>query len=161
MKVALTKTARKLRGDTTDAELCLWRALRDRQIHGFKFKRQVPQGPYVIDFICIDRKLIIEVDGGQHMRQADADRRRTEYFERGGYRVLRFWNNEVLKNLDGVLETIVTELCDESPLTQPPPPGERAFAETPALHHDDSGSVPSPLGERDVVRGALAVRGSS
>ncbi|MGO9869475.1 MAG: endonuclease domain-containing protein, partial [Rhodomicrobium sp.] len=123
MKVAFTKTARKLRSDATDAESRLWNALRNRQMNGFKFKRQVPFGAYVADFICVEAKLIVEADGGQHAEQMAADNTRTEYFESGGYRVLRFWNNDVLQNLDGVLETIAGVLGIESPHTPPHSPG--------------------------------------
>ncbi|MGO9546264.1 MAG: endonuclease domain-containing protein [Rhodomicrobium sp.] len=115
MKVGLTGTARKLRSETTDAENRLWRALRNRRLSGYKFKRQVPFGPYIADFLCADAKLIVEADGGQHAESVDADRVRTEYFEQGGYRVLRFWNNDVLQNLEGVLETIAGELGDRPP----------------------------------------------
>ena len=117
MKAALTGTARKLRTETTDAESRLWHALRNRQINGLKFKRQAPFGPYIADFICIKAKLIVEVDGGQHAEQADADNARTNYFQSCGYRVLKFWNNDVLQNLQGVLETIASELGIEFPLT--------------------------------------------
>ena len=128
MKIGLTRTARKLRSETTDAESHLWRALRNRQMNGFKFKRQVPFGPYIADFICMEAGLIVEADGGQHAGQADADAVRTKYFEKGGYRVLRFWNNDVLQNLEGVLATIASELATKTPSPQPSPQGERESA---------------------------------
>jgi very-short-patch-repair endonuclease len=154
MKIALTDTARKLRGETTDAESRLWRALRNRQMHGFKFKRQVPFGPYIVDFICVEAKLVVETDGGQPAEQADADKLRTQYFEDAGDRVLRFWNNDVLQNLDGVLETIAGELSIKTPSPQPSPQGERALSCGPSSEVERNSSVLSPLGERDRVRGA-------
>ncbi len=90
----------------TDAERKLWRALRSRSL-GAKFRRQVPLGPYVVDFVAFDPKLIIEVDGGQHATSR-TDGLRDDYFKRRGYQVLRFWNNDVMSNLEGVLTAIVT-----------------------------------------------------
>ncbi len=167
MKVAFTKTARKLRSDATDAESRLWNALRNRQMNGFKFKRQVPFGAYVADFICVEAKLIVEADGGQHAEQMAADNTRTEYFESGGYRVLRFWNNDVLQNLDGVLETIAGVLGIEFPLTPALSPGGEGAGCGPIPKVEGNSSVPSPFGEKDRMRGPSAlveryrVRGSS
>jgi very-short-patch-repair endonuclease len=112
---------KKLRTLMTDAEWKLWRALRSRGIGG-KFRRQVPLGPFIVDFVCFDSKLVVEVDGGQHAdnpRDAERDR----YFTDQGYRVLRFWNTDVLKNLEGVL-TRIAEFADPSPgsLRSPPSP---------------------------------------
>ena len=95
--------ARHLRRDATDAEKRLWRALREA-FPGAKFRRQSPVGPYIADFLSFRHKLIIEVDGGQHSAEVDA--RRTAYLTREGYRVVRFWNNEVLENCDAVLQSI-------------------------------------------------------
>jgi len=128
MRIGLTRTARKLLSQTTDAESHLWRALRNRQLNGFKFKCQVPFGPYIADFICMEAGLIVEADGGQHAGQADADVVRTKYFEKGGYRVLRFWNNDILQKLEGVLATIASELATKTPSPQPSPQGERGLA---------------------------------
>ena len=96
--------ARVLRKKATDAELKLWQLLRNRKFHGFKFRRQYFIGRYIVDFICIEKKLIIEVDGGQHMEHQRHDATRTAYLNGQGFHVLRFWNNEVLSNLEGVLE---------------------------------------------------------
>jgi adenine-specific DNA-methyltransferase len=96
-----SSNARRLRRDLTDAERKLWYALRDRRFAGFKFRRQVEIEPYIVDFLCIAALLVIEVDGGQHDEELDAER--TAFLEARGYRVIRFWNNEVLGNLDGVL----------------------------------------------------------
>ena len=100
-----TSRARTLRQTATDAERLLWGAIRDRRLNGLKFRRQHSVGPYVADFICLDRMLIVELDGGQHTPEADAPR--TAYLERRGYRVLRFWNPDVLTGMDTVLETIL------------------------------------------------------
>ena len=101
--------ARQLRVTSTDAEFRLWQRLRNRALGGFKFRRQFPVGPYIADFICIERKLIVELDGGQHADNP-ADERRTRFLELRGYRVIRFWNPDVLSNTDGVLEMILIEL---------------------------------------------------
>jgi very-short-patch-repair endonuclease len=104
---ARTHAARTLRRNSRDAELKLWRAL--RELRAVKFRRQHPIGPYVTDFACPSRKLVIELDGGQHADQVDRDESRTSEIERRGYRVIRFWNHDVLANIDGVNETILKE----------------------------------------------------
>jgi very-short-patch-repair endonuclease len=109
-----TDRARTLRLNSTDAELKLWYRLRARSLGGFKFVRQEPVGPFVVDFICREQSLIVEIDGGQHAtdgRDAGRDRRLTEH----GYKVLRFWNNDVLGNTNGVLEVILGTLNAGSP----------------------------------------------
>jgi very-short-patch-repair endonuclease len=103
--------AKALRTDSTDAERKLWSVLRAGQIDGLKFKRQVPLDGYIVDFVCFEAKLIIEVDGGQHSGSA-ADLLRDEHFRAAGFRTLRFWNNDVLENLDGVHERIQGVLTD-------------------------------------------------
>ncbi|HKU95841.1 MAG TPA: endonuclease domain-containing protein [Vineibacter sp.] len=104
-----TDRARRLRQDSTDAERKLWRLIRSRAA-GHKFRRQHPIGPYFADFACVGRKLVIELDGGQHDAQRDYDERRTADLAAAGWRVLRFWNNEVLTNVDGVWRRIVAAL---------------------------------------------------
>src|SRR6266700_4027143 len=99
--------ARKLRLTPTDAEIRLWSRLRRKQLEGFRFRRQHPLGPYVVDFFCPETKLVVEVDGGQH---ADDGATRTHWIEGQGYRVIRFWNNDVLANTDGVLHAILGAL---------------------------------------------------
>ena len=106
------RTQRKLRKSMTDAELRLWRYLRHCQVSGFKFRRQHPFGDYILDFVCLDAKLIVEVDGGQHAVVNAADEARTQQLTRAGFRLLRFWNNDVLNNMDGVWETICCALND-------------------------------------------------
>jgi very-short-patch-repair endonuclease len=108
MTQRLTRVARKLRRASTDAEVRLWAHLRSRQLEGAKFVRQFPIGGYVADFACRAAHLAIELDGGQHDDAADA--RRTFVLERFGYRVIRYWNNDVLANTEGVLEAIRNEL---------------------------------------------------
>ena len=122
-------------------------------MNGFKFKRQVPFGPYITDFVCVEARLIVEADGGQHAGQADADAVRTKYFEKGGYRVLRFWNNDVLQNLEGVLATIAGELATKTPSPQPSPQGEREPAAILSSRHGDDSGFLLPLG-KDRMRGA-------
>ena len=104
-----TSRARELRRNQTRAEARLWSALRNRQVAGLKFRRQVPLGPYVVDFFCLSASLVVEVDGGQHGAPdgRSQDARRTCWLEAQGYRVMRFWNNEVLENLEGVLALIL------------------------------------------------------
>jgi len=101
-------TARRLRADLTRAEERLWRHLRRSPMLGTHFRRQVPIGPYVADFACMAVRLIVEVDGSQHGRDAGMrkDAKRTQWLEQEGYRVLRFWNNDVTRNIKGVLEAI-------------------------------------------------------
>jgi len=101
-----TARARRLRRDLTDAEKRLWSRLRRAQINGLSFRRQEPIGRYVVDFVCYAKRLVIEVDGGQHDLQAGRDAARTDWLRAQGFRMLRFWNNEVLENTDGVLEVI-------------------------------------------------------
>jgi len=104
--------ARTLRKSLTDVENKLWSQLRGRQVSGVKFRRQQPIGPFIVDFCCVERGLVVELDGSQHAERNAADERRTRLIERSGYRVLRFWDNEVLSNLCGVLERISEALED-------------------------------------------------
>lgn len=98
--------ARQLRRDVTEAEKRLWARLRDRRVAGARFRRQTPIGPYIVDFVCFDHRLLVEVDGGQHAWEVGKDAARTRWLEGRGLRVLRFWNNAVLGNTDGVVEMI-------------------------------------------------------
>ena len=101
-----SQNARRLRSNPTEAELRLWSRLRRRQLDGLRFRRQVPLGRFIVDFSCYDERLVIELDGGQHLESREEDAARTQWLESRGFRVLRFWNDEVFKNMDGVLETI-------------------------------------------------------
>jgi len=111
--------ARKLRECQTDAEKKLWSQLRGRQLSGVKFRRQHPIGRFTVDFCCVERGLVVELDGGQHAERTAADERRARVLERCGYRILRFWNNEVLGNFEGVLEKISEALEDLHPRPLP------------------------------------------
>jgi len=112
--------ARVLRRSMTDAERRLWRTLRLRQRSGFKFRHQVPFGRYIADFVCHEARLIVEVDGGQHDLSSMREAERTAFLQNEGYRILRFWNNEILQNLDGVHDVIAGELR-QTPPPQPSP----------------------------------------
>ena len=116
-----TSRARQLRRDSTDAEQRLWSVLRDRQLAGDKVRRQTPIGPYIADFLCMQRRLVIELDGGQHQQRADSDRERTRFLESRGYRVLRFWNNDVFDDLESVVDAIRLELQRGPPHPNPLP----------------------------------------
>jgi very-short-patch-repair endonuclease len=105
-----TLRSRQLRNNATGAERLLWRFLRNRQLSGIRFNRQVPIGPFICDFVARRPGLVIELDGGQHSVTEDYDRKRTTFLTQRGYRVIRFWNNEVLENLEGVLTVIEEEL---------------------------------------------------
>ena len=106
----LQSFAKHLRRDQTDAEKKLWMCLRNGQIKEWKFRRQHPIGGYIVDFCCLEGMLIIELDGGQHLEQEDADEKRTTYLNSVGFRVLRFWNDDVLTKTDDVLEEILRML---------------------------------------------------
>ena len=95
----------------TDAEQLLWRHLRNRELGGYKFRRQKPIGPFIVDFVCVEKSVVVEVDGGQHASQLEADEKRSRYLAEKGFRVLRFWNNEVLKEIESVLIFILDTLA--------------------------------------------------
>jgi very-short-patch-repair endonuclease len=114
----LLSFAKQLRREQTDAERRLWRELRAGRFVGAKFKRQQPIGGYIVDFVCFEERLVIELDGGQHQVQTDYDGGRDKWLRSQGFRVLRFWNNEVMQQFDGVLERILNEI---SPSPQPSP----------------------------------------
>ena len=107
-----TLRSRELRTNATDAERKLWHFIRNRQLHGVRFNRQVPIGPYICDFVARSAKVIIELDGGQHASAAAYDSARTDFLQGRGYRVLRFWNNDMLENAEGVLQIIEQSLDD-------------------------------------------------
>ena len=115
--------ARELRRGDTHAEAKLWNVLRARRLGGWRWKRQVPWGPYFLDFLCVEAGLVVEVDGSQHDEQVAYDANRTAYIERSGLRVIRFWNSDVLTNRDGVCLTILDACGGEFPgFSDPPPP---------------------------------------
>jgi len=118
----ITLLAKDLRKRSTDTERHLWRHLRAKQFEGLKFKRQQPIGKYIVDFICFEKKIIVELDGGQHMQSSarDKDKERDLWCEAQGYVVLRFWDNEVLMNTRGVLE-VIKRHCQGHPPLNPLP----------------------------------------
>jgi very-short-patch-repair endonuclease len=135
-------TARRLRANQTDVEKRLWSRLRNRGLMGLKFRRQVPLGDFVADFVCADHALVIELDGGQHASSEAEDDRRTAWLESRGWRTVRFWNNEVNENIDGVL-MVIAGACgvdldesrpgvDRRPHPDPLPKGEGEATAKPA-----------------------------
>lgn len=106
----MKEKARELRKNQTDAEQVLWQILRAKQVKGLKFRRQHPIPPYIVDFVCTKKKLIIELDGGQHAEAINYDEKRTQFLESKGYTVIRFWNNEVLTNIVGAYEVLLEHL---------------------------------------------------
>ncbi|HUF87089.1 MAG TPA: DUF559 domain-containing protein [Thermohalobaculum sp.] len=140
------QTARRLRHEMTVAERKLWRALRAHRFRGIGFRRQAPLGPYIADFVSHHLKLVIEVDGGQHSSSA-RDTRRDEWMAREGYRVLRFWNNEVLGNLEGVMDRIGREVA----AAPPPHPFSGACLAQPG-----PGSPAKPTGGEGACRSGAA-----
>ena len=106
MKDKIATIAKTLRKKSTDAENVLWKQLRRKQLEGLKFRRQQPRDNYVVDFVCFEKRIVIEVEGGQHSIERDKDSERDNYLVINGFKVLRFWNNEVLQNIEGVLEMI-------------------------------------------------------
>lgn len=140
---ALKTFARNMRAAPADAEVIVWRQLRAHRFAGHKFKRQQPIGNYIADFVCFEAKLIVEVDGGQHNDSA-ADKLRDEWLRSQGFTVLRFWNNEVSQNLDGVL-TRILEALTPSP-SVPPPPGGREAVRLDAVLANERLSSLSPRG---------------
>ena len=117
----LTNISRALRKRGTDAENRLWFHLKGKQLEGLKFRRQEPIGNFIVDFVAYEKRLVIELDGGQHAEENDQgkDSQRDEWLNSQGFRVLRFWNNEILQNLEGVLETIRANCLNHPPLTPP------------------------------------------
>jgi len=111
--------ARTLRANATEAERLLWSKLQNRKLGGAKFRRQVPFPPYTVDFCCFEAKLIVELDGSQHVDQADYDAARTARLESDGFSVLRFWNNDVLANINGVQEALLAEVQTRRSLSTP------------------------------------------
>ena len=120
----LTTLAKQLRRNQTDVEKKLWYRLRSRQIGGHKFRRQHQVGNFIADFVCPETMLIVEIDGGQHNDQVQRDSARTAALSSMGYRVLRFWNNEVVENIEAVLDVIRLALECPSPLPSPRKRGE-------------------------------------
>src|SRR5690606_2718576 len=131
--------AKELRNNPTEVEKKLWQYLRKSQLARYKFRRQQPIGPYIVDFFSSDAGLIIELDGGQHAENIEYDKKRTEFLQAQGYSVLRFWNNNITENIEGVYEAVLNVLKEA------PPP-------TPSLKgRGESECDPLPQGERGLV----------
>ena len=116
----IISAARFLRRSSADVENLFWRQLRRGQLNGLRFRRQQPIDNYIVDFVCFEKRVIIEVDGGQHASEIEKDAKRDAYLIRNGFKVLRFWNNEVLQNTDGVLDVIRNTCSLHPPLTPLP-----------------------------------------
>jgi very-short-patch-repair endonuclease len=130
--------ARQLRNSATGAERHLWWFLRNRQPGGYRFRRQVPLAGYIADFVCPELRLVVELDGGQHLDQAEADMRRTRVLEGVGYRVLRYWNNDVLGRTPDVLEDILRAMEAIKSTRTPPRPAPALRARAGAQQEGES-----------------------
>ena len=112
MEKSLTNFAKALRKSTTDAETLLWGKIKAKQLQGIKFRRQQPVGNYIVDFISFEKRLVVELDGGQHAKNKQKDQKRDLFLSEKGFKVLRFWNNDVLTNIEGVL-AVIRKKCSE------------------------------------------------
>ena len=148
--------ARELRKNLTDAEQRLWSHLRGKQFGGFRFRRQAPIGQFIVDFVCFERKVVIELDGGQHRLVSEQDEARTNWLNAQGFRVLRCWNHEVFEDLDSILEAIWLALKTapgeevshwETPHPNPPPQGGRG-SDGPRPQGRKESDDPPPQGGR-------------
>jgi len=133
VRVPMSYRARSFRRGQTDAERRLWFALRSRRLAGYKFRRQHPIDGFIVDFACTKHQLVVEADGGQHAENP-GDARRTAIIEAQGWRVLRFWDNDILSNTEGVIETILRTLSE----AEAPSPGSRRSPPSPAVRERDS-----------------------
>ena len=124
MTSQMSNLAKDLRKNSTDAERLLWKYLRSKTIEGFKFRRQQPIENYIVDFVCLEKRIVIEVDGGQHAVEKEKDTERDRWLESQGFKVLRFWNNDVIENIDGVTE-VIAENLKSTPFLSPSPQGGR------------------------------------
>ena len=130
MSITLTETAKDLRKRMTDAERVLRQRLKAKQLDGLKFRRQEQIGRFIVDFVCYEKGVIVEADGGQHAQEKVKDAERTGWLNSQGFTVLRFWNNEILTNIEGVVEVIRKHCREDSnapPLPDPLPRGERGY----------------------------------
>ena len=123
MSDSLVYFARQLRKNQTEAEKKLWKYLKSKQVKGLKFRRQEPIGSYIVDFVCFENKLVIELDGSQHIEDKENDIERDDWLKSQGFAVIRFWNNEVMNNIDGVL-AVIFYFCSNLPHLTSPVKGE-------------------------------------
>ena len=147
----IVAAARKLRRTSTDVERKLWHRIRDKQLADFRFRRQRPIGKYIVDFICVEAKLVVELDGGQHAADVEYDAKRTAFLATLVYRVLRFWNNEVIENMDGVLERLREALL--AARTPTPPSALPLAGEGPDSRSAAVVALAPSLAPRGVERG--------
>jgi len=119
VRTKFTKLAKNLRNNPTDTENALWLYLKNKQIEGVKFRRQQPIGNYIVDFVSFEKQLVIELDGGQHSETVHSDEARDEWLRKEGFTVLRFWDNEIFENREGVLEIIREKCLSPAPLSPP------------------------------------------
>jgi len=136
MPINLTEVAKDLRKSMTDAERVLWLRLKAKQLGELKFRRQEQIGRFIADFVCFEKGIVIEADGGQHATEKERDDERTQWLNSQGYTVLRFWNNDILSNIEGVMEAI-RSACTEAPSPRPSPKLERRSAS--ARRHEGRG----------------------
>ncbi|OHD63503.1 MAG: hypothetical protein A2176_11380 [Spirochaetes bacterium RBG_13_51_14] len=125
--------AKQLRKNQTKEERKLWRYLKSKQIQGLKFRRQQPIGSYIVDFVCFENKLVVELDGSQHIEDKENDIGRDNWLKSQGFSIIRFWNNEVMNNIDGVLAEIFNFCSHHPPLTPPIKGGEQRNSLTPPI----------------------------
>lgn len=142
----MSEFARRLRHTQTEAEKRLWDHLRNRQLSGHKFRRQHPIGPYTVDFCCLEKGLIVELDGGQHLEQKEKDNRRTHDLNKEGFRVLRFWDHDVLKDTEAILESLRLVLSGPHPH---PLPGRERGGKSPVPACRQAGARASAGGKGD------------
>ncbi|OHD70757.1 MAG: DNA (cytosine-5-)-methyltransferase [Spirochaetes bacterium RBG_16_49_21] len=126
MSDSLVYFARQLRKNQTEAEKKLWKYLKSKQVKELKFRRQEPLGSYIVDFVCFENKLVIELDGSQHIEDKENDIERDDWLKSQGFAVIRFWNNEVMNNIDGVL-AVIFNFCSNHPPLAPPIKGGGQF----------------------------------
>ena len=141
IKPAQRSFATDLRNRATDAERALWKSLRGDSLNGLRFRRQFPLGVYIVDFVCFEVRLIVEVDGGQHA-ESKHDETRDIWLKSQGFQVLRFWNNEVLQNMEGVMQ-VIAETANSHPRVLPPPLDGEGWGEVKALNTNQSASTHS------------------
>ncbi|MFN3514611.1 MAG: endonuclease domain-containing protein [Phenylobacterium sp.] len=156
-RLLATRRARALRADQTRAEACLWRALRDRRLGGWKWRRQVPCGPYILDFLCAEARLVVELDGSQHAEAEAYDARRTRHLAARGLTVLRFWNGTVLESRSSVCDSILAHCSDAGPGPHrprpppPPPPLPRAGEDARRAGEGEAKPKPPSGGRREAA----------
>jgi len=139
MTTNLTCRAKELRKNSTDAERLLWKHLKAKQLLGLKFRRQEQIGQYIADFVCYEAAVIVEADGGQHLERASSDEKRSHWLSAQGFKVVRFWNNDVLTNIAGVLEVIQAACLDRLPSPQPSPIKGEGVHKAGATSHKQQG----------------------